>query len=215
MATPRTEPYVWVTWITKIMTGEAHCEWAAWFRAHNSYDKLPSDFDVATWTANHTALVKERAETLRGDGYDVHIESQNAFKLRGSQGTVLAGKPDIVATRGDEAIVVDCKTGSPKLSDHFQVLTYMLVLPHTHEACRDRTLVGEVRYKENAVPIPASKLDDDFKARFKEIMRRVGGAAELSRVPSFDECRFCDIGPGDCPKRVDEPTREVTAEDVF
>jgi hypothetical protein len=82
MATPRDAPYIWVTWITRLMAGEAHCEWAAWFRAHHTYGKLPSAFDVTKWTAEHTALVRERAVALRADGYSVFVEEQNAFKSR-------------------------------------------------------------------------------------------------------------------------------------
>ena len=138
------------------MAGEAHCDWAAWFRAHHTYDRLPSDFDLATWTAEHTTLVRERCNELKTQGFKVLIESQNAFKLRGSKGVVLAGKPDLVAVRDDETLVVDCKTGSPKNSDHFQVLIYMVVLPLTHPACRGRTLEGELQYRNAAVRIPGS-----------------------------------------------------------
>ena len=39
-----------------------------------------------------------------------------------------------------------------------------------------------------------------FRARFRDMMAQVGGAAALERVPSFNECRFCDIGLLDCPE---------------
>ena len=37
-------PYVWVTWLTKLLVGDASCEWAAWFKAQHesfSWDKGP------------------------------------------------------------------------------------------------------------------------------------------------------------------------------
>ena len=83
MASPRDEPYVWVTWITKLLAGENHCEWAAWFRAHHTYAKAPSDFDLAAWSAEHGAMVRERAAALRAEGLAVTVEGQNAFRLRG------------------------------------------------------------------------------------------------------------------------------------
>ena len=61
MAQTRESPYIWVTWLTKLLVGENSCEWAAWFHAHHeswSYDKVPSNFDANEWQMKHTALLK-------------------------------------------------------------------------------------------------------------------------------------------------------------
>lgn len=198
------------------MAGDAQCQWAAWFRAHHTYQRRPGDFDLATWTARHNTMVEERAAALRAEGYHVLVEGQNAFKLRGRDGTVLAGKPDLVATRGEEATVIDCKTGSPKTADQFQVLVYMLSLPHCHDACRGRQVEGEVQYRNDVVRVPASKVTHDLRTLFRDTMHRVGRAAPLPRVPSAGECRFCDIGAGDCPDRIEaEPEPASTDHDLF
>ena len=37
-------PYIWVSWIAKLLTGENSCEWAAWFKAQHetsSWGKTP------------------------------------------------------------------------------------------------------------------------------------------------------------------------------
>jgi hypothetical protein len=34
MTAPRDGSYIWVTWITGLMSADKQCEWAAWFRAH-------------------------------------------------------------------------------------------------------------------------------------------------------------------------------------
>lgn len=216
MAVPRDGPYIWVTWITKLMAGEANCEWAAWFKAHHKYEKLPSDFDTAAWTADHTAMVRERVSLLKSDGFEVFVEDQNHFSLRGMQGAVLAGKPDLVAVRGDQVTVIDCKTGSPKNSDHMQALVYMIVLPHTHHACKGRTLTGEIQYRNNSVIIPAEKITPKLREQFRWTMHQVGGDPALPRVPSYGECRFCDISARDCPDRVESPPAETaTDHDLF
>ena len=50
MTTPRTSPYMYVTWIPRYLTGEKSCLYAAWFKAnHQGYAKMPSDFDSAKW----------------------------------------------------------------------------------------------------------------------------------------------------------------------
>src|SRR5262245_1404995 len=46
MTVPRKTPYVWTTWITKLLAQEHHCVWASWFQAnHQQYDKVPSDLE--------------------------------------------------------------------------------------------------------------------------------------------------------------------------
>ena len=47
MARKRDGPYVWVSWITKLLAGEVNCEWAPWFKAHHTYQKVPSDLWAA------------------------------------------------------------------------------------------------------------------------------------------------------------------------
>ena len=63
MAELRTNgPYIWVTWLTKLLVGENSCEWAAWFRAQHegwSWEKVPSTFDMAGWQIKHTAGINE------------------------------------------------------------------------------------------------------------------------------------------------------------
>jgi len=216
MATPRDAPYIWATWITRLMAGEVHCEWAAWFKAHHMYDKLPSAFDVTKWTAEHTALVRERAAALRADGYSVFVEGQNAFKLRGQHGITLAGKPDILALRHHAVHVIECKTGLPRQSDQIQVLIYLLVLPHVRPTWKQRTWHGSVQYRDNVVEIPGSAVDPQFRAFFRRLITQVGGTDPLPWVPSYAECRFCDISQRDCSRRIDAPPLDITPEhDLF
>ncbi|RMD59515.1 hypothetical protein D6833_11325 [Candidatus Parcubacteria bacterium] len=205
MTVPRPRPFVWVSWVAKLLAGETHCAWAAWFKAHYTYPKLPSDFDVAQWTASHTVLVREQVTALLAEGYQVHVEAQNHFTIPGKSGIVLSGKPDIVARREDQALVIDCKTGEPRLSDQLQVLIYLLVLPYTRPQYRSLTWAGRVQYRHMAVDMAASQIDEQFRAVFRQTMHQVGGATALGRVPSDGECRWCDIGPEVCPERVTTP----------
>ena len=34
-STPRDFPYIWATWLPRLLTGENSCEWAVWFKAHH------------------------------------------------------------------------------------------------------------------------------------------------------------------------------------
>jgi len=217
VAQRRSEPYIWVTWLTKLLAGESQCEWSAWYRAHHKdYEKVPSDFDVATWTVEHTDLVNSRREQLLDEGYDVYVEEENAFKRVGKTGIVVSGKPDILAIRNGKGVIEDCKTGRPRASDQLQVLVYMLLLPIGNPRCEGVKLSGRVTYKTRSVEIPSSGLDDEFKGRFVELVQKVGGDKPLPKAPAWTECRWCDIGPSDCLYRVNEPPESAEAQtDLF
>ncbi len=203
MPQPRDGPYIWVTWLSKLLAGDAHCEWALWFRTHHTYDKQRDEtFDLTGWAARHGELVRQTAEELRAAGYQVFVEDQNRFTLKGKAAT-LGGKPDIVAVRENEALVVDCKTGGRRASDALQVLVYMLVLPIVHTACNGKRVAGEVRYTDHAIPIAADDLTPELQALIRATIERAGGAEPTPRVPSYAECSFCDITAADCPERID------------
>jgi len=217
MAETRSDPYIWVTWLTRLLAGESQCEWSAWFRAHHrDYDKVPSDFDLATWTMDHSELVAARREQLKQDGYQVYVEDENAFRRVGKTGIVVSGKPDILALRDGEGVIEDCKTGRPRASDPLQVLVYLLLLPIRNPRCEGVRLAGRVVYKTGSVDVPSSALDEKFRERFVELVRRVGGDSPLAKAPSWSECRWCDIAASVCLCRVTQPPESAEAEtDLF
>lgn len=209
MSEKRKTPYIWVTWITGILAGDDHCAWAAWFKAHNKYDKVErKDGQLTKWKSDHGQMVKQRAEELRKDGYTVYLEDQNKFNLEGKTGITLGGTPDIVAIKGDDALVVDCKSGKRRDKDYFQVCIYMLVLPLTHDACKGRKLRGEIRYSDAPLKVHQDEAED-VRTRIFDQIKRTGGDAEQKRVPSRGGCKFCDISKADCPKRIENLATDI------
>ena len=98
MARAREHPYIWATWLAKLLTGENSCEWAGWFRAHHQ-DWAKAAVRLrpkSKWMLDHTALVNRERESHEKWGYTVYTENQNSFRLRGRTAT-LAGKPDLIA----------------------------------------------------------------------------------------------------------------------
>ncbi|MBN1503645.1 MAG: PD-(D/E)XK nuclease family protein [Candidatus Eisenbacteria bacterium] len=215
MTERRENPYVWVTWISKLLAGEAHCEWAAWFKAHHAqFEKRPPTFDFAKWNAEHGRMVRERARALAKEGYNVGLEEQNKFNLKGASGATLGGKPDLVAVREAEVLVVDCKTGQTRGADYFQVLVYMLALPLCRPQYKNLSLSGRVEYQDHAIQIPPEELTQEAADRVWELMERVVSDDESARVPSAGECAFCDITRRDCPDRIDEAPDSLKGEEL-
>ena len=140
----RDHPYIWATWLPRLLIGENSCEWAIWFKAHYAdWTRRPSNFDQAQWLLEHTALVKERIGNWEVGGYDVEVEAQNRFELRGRTAT-LAGRPDIIAHRENDAVIVDAKTGHDSPSHAVQVMNYLYAVPRALQRHRNAKLREQV-----------------------------------------------------------------------
>ena len=176
---------------------------------------MPSGFDLTRWLTNHTTLLNESKGTWERKGYSVLTEGQNHFNLKGNS-AVLAGKPDLVASRGDEATVIDAKTGRPSPADAVQVMLYMYSLPRALEQYRGLRLTGQVAYSDHLVDIPAEAVDEAFIRNAGQLITRLASEMPARRVPSLGECRFCELTPSDCPERAEEsPPEEGTTDDFW
>ena len=204
LASQREHPYIWATWLPRLLTGENSCEWAIWFKAHHhDWAKVTSDFNQAQWLLDHTALLNERRANWEVGGYNVNIEAQNRFELRGRTAT-LAGRPDIIAHREDNGVIVDAKTGHESPSHAVQVMIYLYAVPKALQRYRETKLNGQVTYRDHTVCVPAEAVDEKFIQNLGALIRRLSADEPARRVPSPQECRYCDIAAVDCPQRVDE-----------
>lgn len=220
--TARRETYVWVTWVTGLVAGEKQCAFAPWIRSNFLIEKAPRDFDLTAWKIAHTDMVLARQRELAADGWTVYLEDQNDFRLRG-QAATLSGKCDLVAIRGDEARVEDCKSGQQRDSDFVQVLCYMLALPLLAGASRPtpmaqavsgKRLTGALIYRDHRREIWPEELTPDLRQRILDTIKRMGDRTPPARVPSAAECRFCEVTKTDCADRIDVEDA-VTTVDVF
>lgn len=204
-------PYIYATWLAKALGG-ARCQWKFWFAAHFKYDKHEEmASDLVKWNREHNALMRARRRELEEDGWTCTVEDDNAFRLQG-QTAVLAGKPDLVAVKGDRALVVDGKTGRERDSDVYQVLLYLFAIPHSRPDL-PKMLEGEVFYKTGAaVTLSSAELAPHMDA-IRSMIRVISSDTAPPKAPSREECRFCNVGPKDCPQRVSEAqaTTEVSA----
>ena len=132
-------PYIWATWLPRLLTGENSCEWAVWFKAHyQDWDRVPSDFNQTDWLVRHTSMLNEQKAQWEDRGHDVYVENQNTFRLQGET-AVLAGKPDLVVVHDDDARIVDVKSGKEQPSHRVQLMIYMYALPRALEQYQHAT----------------------------------------------------------------------------
>lgn len=214
---PKPFPSIWVTWLARLMADEIQCHWALWFRIHYKYEKLSSSFDSAKWNANHQALLRSRVFDLEAEGHTVYLEGENWFEIEGKSFPVkVSGKPDIVAIADQHGFIEDCKTGRRRNSDLYQILIYLLLLPISHSRYRGLRLAGRLVYSTEVMEIEADQVDEEFKAQFREAIATLSSDNPARKVPSFHECRYCDISGKYCSERVeDNQLEEPDEHDLF
>jgi hypothetical protein len=205
----RADPYIWVTWMTKLISGEAKCEWSLWFRARHQFDKMQDGFDLKRWTAEHDQLLAWRAGHLRDAGVTPIVEQD--FTVQGRAAT-LSGKPDIKYRRDNVLWFEDCKTGQRRDSDHVQVLLYIWIAKFDSRL-KNAAVRGRVVYADGLVDVDIDRLEQVKKDALR-LIDIVGSPKPPARAPSGAECRFCSISDFYCEDRQHTPGRELyTTED--
>jgi PD-(D/E)XK nuclease superfamily len=205
MTIPRTGAYIWVTWLAKLMSGDHSCEWAPWFKTHyQGHTKVDGGFDSASWKVRHTRLLRETRIARQRAGETLLVESQTAFRLSlADPRLVLAGQADLVSLSGSRPTIIDVKTGQPRAADELQVMIYMWALPQGSGDLAGSSPEGLVVYEDHQVPIAATRIDDRFRDDLGYFLRLLASDEPAHRVPSWPNCRFCDIGSDDCSSRVE------------
>src|SRR5579883_639639 len=94
MTERRDAPYLWVSWLAKLMAGETRCQWSVWFKVHHKYQRVKSNFDLEQWKADHERAVDAIVRRYVRPGEVVRKEQRLQVKL--TRRLVMAGKPDLV-----------------------------------------------------------------------------------------------------------------------
>lgn len=202
--TRRRRPYVYCTWLTKLLSGESQCWFAAWYKTTHKYEKVSDDFpNRDEWLRKHDAITNRREAELLSEGWVTRKEDAAEFILTGSSAD-LAGKPDLVAMQGDRAIVVDAKSGKPRKADHWQVLIYQFALPLTW--LKGFRVAGQIERPDN-VREEVRPLGEAEKDAIVVAVRRASAPEPPAASPGPSECRFCEIK--NCPHRYQKPTGDA------
>ena len=86
-------------------------------------------------------------------GHAVRVERQNSFQLRGRTAT-LAGRPDLIVDRGDDALIIDVKSCQEQPWHTVQVMIYQYALPKASARYSYSKLSGEVVYPNHTARVP-------------------------------------------------------------
>ena len=88
MAKPReSKPYIWVAWLSRLLSGGDWCEWQVWFQVHHysdSWTRADTNFDNVRWEMEHSNLLWESRERLEEHAYAVWVEQQDKFWVDGA-----------------------------------------------------------------------------------------------------------------------------------
>lgn len=77
-------PYIWITWLTRLLGGVENCMWVSWFKTQfdsKSWARAERVDSLARWKIGHTDMLNRKAWELRGLDYEVTREDLNHFTV--------------------------------------------------------------------------------------------------------------------------------------
>ena len=134
----------------------------------------------ATVVLKHTALLNDQKAQWEARGYGIGVENQNAFRLRGRTAT-LAGKPDLIVSNGNDALIIEVKTGRERASHQSQVMIYRYALPKALPQYQGARIAGEIIYPTRTVKVQQGALPRQFIDSLGALIRRLAATGHPSR----------------------------------
>ena len=110
-------------------------------------------------------------------------EDQNASRLQGKFAT-LAGKPDLIAVKGSDMVVIGTKMDRLNPATSAQVMMYMYAVPRALEQCRRAEFRGHVIHPDGNVQVPTSGVDGKFVDKIGSLVRRLADETPARRFPA-------------------------------
>ncbi len=194
MAEKRNSPYIWVSWLAEIMSGDLSCHWKVWFKTHNKLTKKQSsDFDSVAWKINHTKKLTEVKDRLIKNNQNPKLEKYIEYKIPNSN-AIIQGRIDCAIETEDTITIYECKTGKERDSDQAQVMLYMYILSKNSK----KQIKGIISYNDKEIEII---LPENFEENFNFFVNKLISIECPIKNPGND-CRFCDITKEDCPERI-------------
>ena len=74
---------------------------------------------------------------------------------------------------------------------------------------------GVIKYNNFQVDISNERIDGDLRNLFKDIVNTISSQHEPSKVPSFWECKWCDIPKIYCEEKIYIKNDIITEHELF
>ena len=213
-------PCFWATWLTRLLSGEDSCDWAAWFRAHyedGSWRQMPSDLDRVGWQMAHTAAVI--AARARWEAWATLCTPRTEL-LRPERGIRQPGRP--AGHHRPQAGIArhhrrEDREGPPPV---VQVMLYMYAVPRCIEEHRGVAFRGQVAYPAAVVDIPARRWTGSSPAGCPSSCGNWGTANRPGGYPAPWSAPTApssppQTGPNGCPKAASRRGSRRTSESRF
>jgi hypothetical protein len=204
VAVRRDQPYLYPTWLAKAMAGEVSCDWATWYRVHfRDWSRPPTDFDEAKYTMEHTRLSREMRAKRDLTSEKLFVERQGSFWYTHPTGIRISGTPDLVSLSPQGNCIYEAKAFTPRAWHQLQTMIYMYCLPRSESrAFFGKTFSGQVHYSDHTVDIQPGQIEGSFEEQFNFWLDILARDEPLEKLPSQQECGYCNIGKPDCPERL-------------
>jgi CRISPR/Cas system-associated exonuclease Cas4 (RecB family) len=191
---PRKQTYIHPSWLAKGLSGDRQCMFSLHTQANCFIPKGESDFDAESYKLKHQAALSQYAKELKADGYTVYTEGSNSFWYETKAGATISAQPDIVAVRGDEALVPDIKTGKElRVCDIAQVKLYMALVPAVGLHGIRKIPRGQLVHKGEVYDISPDQISTEFKHQVAELVNALTVADTPPVTPSAQECHWCPL----------------------
>jgi len=82
-------------------------------------------------------------------------------------------------------------------------MIYMHCLPAKHLRLAGKTMSGQVVYTDHRVDVPTDAVGSEFAEQFDYFLDILDSDEPALKVPSRQECRYCNIAKSDCPERIE------------
>lgn len=201
----RDKPFIWVTWLAKLLFGSNQCKWSVWHRAHFDYNKRP-DKDWTESNIKHTAIRTRLLEDLENRDCDILLERE---VLIDDPNVTIKGKIDALIVKDDRGMVFEVKSGKKSNSDRAQLMIYMWMIKRAYKRYQDVLFDGMLVYDDVRTKIAVTEINEDFNRTLTDLIRSIIHEEPPRKYPSHFECQWCNIA--DCDERVtsaeiDEPS---------
>ncbi len=203
----RDSGFVWVTWISKLISGDAKCYYGPWLRANYHIDSL-IESDFSEWQKEHDEVVKDRYKKYSNEDYTVSLSHKNDIALKNKSDNILRAKPDIIAIKKDTIIFEDVRHHKYKDYNIINLMIYLL-------SCKDHfrfrlynECFGIIWTPNENKKITMVDISDKFKENLSDKFHILTSDTQLDATPSPEECRYCRIPKRLCDKRIGDSTND-------